>query len=466
MNIDIAYIVSHGFAARMVTQTDLLGKLVKEGLNVALICPDKNDSNLKAYCGLKNVHLYEFNENGKLGNQQYMFKRKYFLEDLKKNTALWEKHVYSIKYNKSKNPLTHIWPRYYGMIYRLISFFPSIRKRFKNKENGYLKSDLANQILDDINPKKLVATYPVNFNEAVLLKLGNERKNTETWIHLLSWDNISCKGFFPALSEKYIAWGDVMKSELVEYYGIEPENIFKCGVPHFDFHSEVKRRPNFKPVLKNLGLKEDANYLFFAMSSPRFAPKEIDIVEWLANAVETQQFNEKSLQLIVRPHPQNVSGKMKDKTWLPRLKNLAKMNNVVVDFPNLIESKLNWSMDVSDMEKFSQLLTGSLITLNSGSTVAIDALIHEKPVILTSFDGDADLPYWKSARRLVDYNHLKKVISYNGISVVNSFDHLKQSINEYIGNPEYLINERKETIDAQVSEKIDSTKNVVKCLAC
>ena len=47
--IDIAYIVSHGFAARMVTQTDLLGLLVKEGKKVALICPDKNDENLKTY---------------------------------------------------------------------------------------------------------------------------------------------------------------------------------------------------------------------------------------------------------------------------------------------------------------------------------------------------------------------------------------------------------------------------------
>jgi hypothetical protein len=45
--IDIAYIVSHGFAARMVTQTNLLGLLVKEGKKVALICPDKNDENLK-----------------------------------------------------------------------------------------------------------------------------------------------------------------------------------------------------------------------------------------------------------------------------------------------------------------------------------------------------------------------------------------------------------------------------------
>ena len=44
---DIVYIVSHGFASRMVTQTNLLGKLVQAGKSVALISPDKEDIVLK-----------------------------------------------------------------------------------------------------------------------------------------------------------------------------------------------------------------------------------------------------------------------------------------------------------------------------------------------------------------------------------------------------------------------------------
>ncbi len=52
-------------------------------------------------------------------------------------------------------------------------------------------------------------------------------------------------------------------------------------VYHFDQHLQVKENPNYQSLLKQLGLSPDQPYLFFAMSSPRFAPREIDIVERL-----------------------------------------------------------------------------------------------------------------------------------------------------------------------------------------
>ena len=38
--IDVCYIVSHGFASRMLVQTDLLGRLSDAGKRVALIAPE------------------------------------------------------------------------------------------------------------------------------------------------------------------------------------------------------------------------------------------------------------------------------------------------------------------------------------------------------------------------------------------------------------------------------------------
>ena len=93
---DIAYVVSHGFAARMVTQTNLLGLLVKEGKSVALICPDKNDENLKSYCEKEGVQLFEFNPASSFWTTQYAEIRKYFLEDIETNVALKEKHIYCL----------------------------------------------------------------------------------------------------------------------------------------------------------------------------------------------------------------------------------------------------------------------------------------------------------------------------------------------------------------------------------
>ena len=460
MAIDIAYIVSHGFASRMVMQTNLLGKLVADGKKVALIAPDDKDENLKKYCDENEVKLIQFDERSGFSSENYSFKRKYFLENIKENPALWEKHVFATRYNTSKHPLRLIRPFYYWIIYSLIPFFPSIRKRFIKKEREYLNSKTAEKLLLELKPKKLVSTYPINFNEGVLLHYGNKINEIETWIHLLSWDNITSKGRFPEIADKFIAWGPIMKKEFVEFYNISENKIFECGVPHFDLHVEVSKQGECNSEVKKLGLSAEKKNLFFAMSSPRFAPGEIEIVEWLARKIEDDFFGD--IQLIVRPHPQNVESQMADKSWLPRLKELNNLKRTKVSFPLLSKSNLGWSMQMDDMIGFSKLIGASSIVLNSGSTVSIDGLMHRKPIILTSFDGVKNKSYWRSAVRLIDYTHLKKMVSYNGIEVTKSYQDLEEGIGKYLLNLECNLENRKKTLEMECAEfSGNSTDKVV-----
>ena len=77
-----------------------------------------------------------------------------------------------------------------------------------------------------------------------------------------------------------------MYQEIKDYYGTEDKDISICGVPHFDQHVQVRQRPKYQPILLKMGLHPDKPYLFFAMSSPRFAPHEIEILEKLAKQIE------------------------------------------------------------------------------------------------------------------------------------------------------------------------------------
>ena len=92
-------------------------------------------------------------------------------------------------------------------------------------------------------------------------------------------------------------------------------------------------------------------------------------------------------------------------------------------------------MAKKDMFRLSHLLAGSSVCLNSGSTLSIDAILCGTPVILTSFDGDATLDYWQSARRLIDYPHLRKLVELGGVSVVKDFIMLADEINSYLADP-------------------------------
>ncbi len=459
MRIDIAYIVSHGFAARMVMQTNLLGRLVKKGASVALIAPDKEDENLKKYCSENNIILRQFSPQSNFWNSNYAQARMYLLENIKKNPALYEKYIYALRSSSKGSLLTKLKPRLLKLAHDLKEVFPFIKSIFKKRELKMLKSKEAANLINDLNPRLLVSTYPVNYSESMLL-MAAEENNVKRIIHLLSWDNISCKGHFPQLADEYIAWGPIMKEELMSYYNIPESHIHVCGVPHFDVHLESKRNANSEIHLQALGLEPNKPYLFFGMSSPRFAPYEIDIVEHLAEKVREGALG-KDMQLIVRPHPQNVQGQMADMSWLPRLEALHQ-GSVAVDFPNLSVSKMPWSMQEHDMIRLSHLLADCEVSLNSGSTLSIDSLMCGKPVILTSFDADKKLEYWESARRLIDYNHLKKLVSLGGISVTKSLDEMKEEILEYTRDSEYKLKEREYTIQQQCNNySHPATENIV-----
>ncbi len=441
---DICYVISHGFAARMVLQTGLIERLTNQGKSIAIICPDASDENFQDLSQNPLVQVHNANIDLTIWDDDYGVKRRYYLEDIHSNPVFWEKHIYSILYTKSKHPWKRIRPFIYYPIYRLIPYFPSIRARFKRKEKKYLEDERATNLLNQLNPQLVVSTYPINYLESKILYAAKQ-SGRQTLIHLLSWDNISSKGIFPVIPDQFIAWGSIMQAELKEYYGLENDQIHVCGVPHFDQHIEVKHSKGYEKVISKLNLKAHHPYIFVAMSAPRFAPHEIDIVEWLANAIEENVFGH-NMQLVVRPHPQNVQGSLGDKRWLKRLDRLNS-GRVAIDYPSLVKSKVRWSMRKTDMLRLSHLLAGCKLCLNSGSTVSIDALMLDKPVLLTSFDGHRKLYYWKSARRLVDYLHLKKFVESGGARIARNYEELELEISKYLKEPDYDLERRRKALN-------------------
>lgn len=443
----------------MLLQTNLIGRLTDKGLTVAVVCQNVKDENFAILDENPNVTLVEWNPKSSLWDEDYLYKRMYYLEDIQKNTALEEKFYNSLFYSKSLHPWRRIRPLIYYSVYKLTKVFPTIRTNFLKRESKHLASKEAASILSRINPSLLVSTYPVSLMEAKMLHTANIGE-VSTLLHLLSWDNITCKGQFPAMADRFIVWGDIMKEELQEHYRVPEERISKCGVPHFDQHIEVKRDST------DQGSHEDTQnpYLFFAMSSPRFAPKEIDIVEWLSKAITRNEFGTE-MNLVVRPHPQNVQSSMAKASWLDRLQ-LLESDRIIIDYPKLTDSSIRWSMKKDDMIQLSKLIAGCSVCLNSGSTVSIDALMHDRPVVLTSFDGDHKLKYWHSARRLKDYTHLKKFIAEGGAQPVSSYQELKDVIKAYLQNPNHDIEERRNALLRECySDDGKSTERVVESLS-
>lgn len=442
--IDIMYVATHGFAARMLFQTGLLAKLSARGFRVAVVVPDATDRNLVEICAKTGVRLIEIRGEDSPRYVQTMQFRKYFLTDLNKNPAVLEKHMQRVltpgrSFGRRANTKIGWW------IYQLVKKVPVVSRLYLKLEAILLKSSRIFGELEKHRPRLLVATYPIFSPEYQLLAAARELKIASV-LHLLSWDNIASKEPFPASADDYIVWGEVMERELKDIYEVPKGRIYQCGVPHFDLHLKTRELAKNSPYFQESGIDVNKPFLFFGMSAPRFSPREIDIVEWLANQVAMGEFGAE-MQLLVRPHPQNMIGHMADLNWVNRIAKLDELERVAVNYPRLVAgSKVPWSMEQEDMVVLSALIAKSAVVLNSGSTISIDGLMQERPVVLTSFDAHEELPYWRSARRLIDFIHLKKLVDMGGVTVVRDFTDLTKAINTYLANPEYLLAERKTTL--------------------
>jgi len=305
-------------------------------------------------------------------------------------------------------------------------YLPFIISLFNYLEHNILNDKYYRTLITKISPDLLISTYPVDIQESKLIH-NSKVLNIPTLTHLLSWDNITAKGKFASLSDKFFVWGGVMEDELIELYNVKKNNIVKCGVPHFDIHNEKVTNEELTSFMNGLNLNPKKPYLIFGMSSPYFAPYEIEIVEWISKYLEKK--NESELQFIIRPHPQNVKGYLSDQSWLPRLKKLDKFSKTAVFFPDLAEGNIPWQMKNNDMKKLSIAIHGSSAVLNTCSTFSIDGMLKKKPIIMTPFDADRHINYWFSARKQLDIIHIKKFIRITKPNVTKSFADLENIIN-------------------------------------
>ena len=426
---DLAYVISHGFAARMILHSTLLDQLKSRGLKVALISPDVQSAPIRERAAATGVQLVQAPVLSPTRTQLYGRLRPYLYDDVHANPALRAKHLRALEEGRFHRRLEE---RARYALNRTLCLAPGLRSPWSALESRLLASRPVDRLLEALKPRMVVATYPVAPLEAALLRSA-KHKEIPTVGQLLSWDNITGKGRFAAPPDQYLAWGPIMAEELREHYGVSPDKIHAVGVPHFDAHLPAPPPEERAPHLKGLGLDPTKPYLFFGMSSPYFTPHEIDIVEWLAEQVRANTWTT-DLQLVIRPHPQNVQGDMADEAWLPRLRSLVGPR-VGVDWPSLYPSELLWSMEPHDLTRLASLIAGASVTLNSGSTLAIDAMVQDRPVILTGFDADRDLPWWRSARRVLEYVHLAKLISLGGVRVADSYETLTHQVAAYLDNP-------------------------------
>jgi hypothetical protein len=375
----IAFYFLHGFAARMILRAGVAERLVGAGAHVSVISPNAHEAYFQEECRQTGVVLTQ--EPTVAGRTAYWFRRyrAYLMGNVMSNPGLRAGHLDSFQSRPFRRFILEVLN---GTAARSLTF----RRASRALERRLNRSENIRNLLAGLRPDLLVVFTPFGQLDTIYLIHAKDLK-IPVVCQMLSWDNITSKGTPLLMPDYFISWGPIMTQEMVQWYRFPREKIFECGVPHFDVYRHPEQLTSSGALLRELNLNPACPYIFYGTVASMHCPNELEILAWLAEQVARNAFS-KPCSLVIRPHPQMISG-----------------------------------------------YAGSAMCINASSTLCLDACMLDRPVVNIGFDGRQDLPYEKSARRGLDYIHMRKLLSLGGVRLARSFAELQRHVNAYLDDP-------------------------------
>lgn len=260
-----------------------------------------------------------------------------------------------------------------------------------------------------------------------------------------SWDTITMSKFpTRVMPDKFLAFNEITKKEAIKYFDIKEKNIYLVGMPHFDHYINNKRCSR-EEFFKRIGLEPKKRLILLAP----LGDTAWQIAEMIQDAIIYGNIPN-DIQLLIRQHP-NADMKMGE------LK-LKKSISVIEKPVTFFESQgVNYSEILKDdMNHLADSLFYSNITINTCSTMSIDAAAFDKPVINIAFDGWVEKPHHESVKQFYDETrtHYLPVLKSGGVRLANNKKQLIEYINMYLKDPA-LDSEGRKKITSEQCWKLD-----------
>lgn len=409
----------HALISRNILETEILSLLVKKGFKVILLVPKaKEDYFTKTFSG-EHVLVRGFEYN--FGVREKFIK--YLSLCALNTTSLKIKRKTEMK--GSGSFLTHIISNRVG-----IAFIRCIEK--------YTYShDIFGSFFKEFNPDTIFATDIQSELDVAIL--NEAKKNGIKTIGMVrSWDNLTSKGLIRTVPKKLLVWNSIIADEAVRLHDIKKDTITIVGIPHYDNYHKYSSATK-EDFFKVIGADMSKKIVLMVPIGDRYLENNTvdkDMVHILDEELSDEY------QILVRLPPGDYVRSLENN------KKIWKQGRVIFDrtdqpFENIKMTEISKKDDIH----LAQTLKWSDIVVSGPSTMVIDAVYMDRPVILYGFDGYEKRSYLKSIRRYYDYNNFVHVVKSGGVLFAQNIE----SFRTYIHNPYIPQNNRKKLAIEQVT---------------
>lgn len=278
------------------------------------------------------------------------------------------------------------------------------------------------------SPDVIYCSNLIHSEDHILAKAAR-KKGIRAVGMILSWDNLYSKTIIRVHPDTLLVHTPEICKLALSFGDFPTDRVIITGIPQYDryfLRTVTKTRDAF---LKSIGADPRNKTILYAFSGKAALDIEFDILTLLHSAVQRGAIRE-PVNILVRPYPRyDFSEKRMEQM---RLKYGFIIESAV---GHVSETTHNWEFTSQAIEFLHHSLAYADVVMTMYSTFFIEAAILDKPIIGIAFDGNLRRPYWNSARRFFDWNHLAKIRTLNGIAITGSEAEMIKAVNNALEHP-------------------------------
>jgi hypothetical protein len=234
---------------------------------------------------------------------------------------------------------------------------------------------------------------------------------------------------------------------------VKKEKVKVVGTPQFEPYVMPKYETTTEEFYAKFQLDANVKTICFSCADVSIGPNDPIVIRVIAQAIRNNAINTK-VQLIVRTSPAEDDARFKTIR--------EEFPEIIWNVPKWILTRENhaesWSQRVpseADLKDLRSLLEYVDLNINMCSTMSLDFMLFDKPVINTVFGNPENGLY--NDQRFLNFGHFKKVVDSQSVTIAKNETELINQINQALRQPEERTRQRKAMIDLQVSEPLDGT---------
>jgi hypothetical protein len=311
------------------------------------------------------------------------------------------------------------------------------------------------KLLQEDQPSHLFFTHQRPPYVAPFLYAAQQSKiPTSTFI--FSWDNLASKGRMLGAFDYFLVWSHLMKDELLYFYpNVTVDKVKVVGTPQFEPYVMAKYKTTTEEFYAKFNLDPNLKTICYSCADVSIGVNDPMVIRAITSAIRTKAIKTK-VQLIVRTSPAEDDSRFKAvKDEFPEM--VWNVPKWILTRDNHAES---WSQRIpseEDITDLRSLLQNVDLNINMCSTMSLDFMLFDKPVINTVFGNPENGMY--DDQRFLNYGHFKKVVDSQSVTIAKNATELIDQINHALDNPQERATQRKAMIDLQISEPLEGTSN-------